>query len=175
VQFVNWVTIYDVRNGWGVWIAGASAVAVMALWFVMLLGSVRIFRTTTDPSLKRKQIVGACVFFVSTGPAMAVSLWVVISDYRLRSDLTSEHFMETEGSIQDAHIEPGGRSNPMYFRVGERWFALPYDHPQDCYPRDGEAIRIVFEASANHVHRGPPAHDILIMQLLHGCRIPVWG
>jgi hypothetical protein len=94
---------------------------------------------------------------------------------QLRRDLTSGHFMEIEGLIQDAHIEPGGRSNPMYFRVGEQWFALPYDHPQDCYPRDGEAIRAVFESLPDHVHRGPPAHDILIMQLPHGCRIPVWG
>jgi hypothetical protein len=84
---VTWVTIYDVRNGWGLWIAGASAAAVMALMFVVLLGSVRIIRTTTEPSLKRKQIVGACAFFVLTSPAMAVSLWSVISDYRLRRDL----------------------------------------------------------------------------------------
>jgi hypothetical protein len=172
---VTWATIYDVRNGWGLWIASASAVVLIANLSLILVGSVRLFRMASSPAQKRKHIGAAGLLFIIFGSLIALSLWVAISDYCLRADLNSGRYMEVEGVIEDAHIEAGARSNPMFFRVGERWFALPYGHPMDCYPHNAESVRLTFEPSADHAHAGPPAHDILIMQLTHACRIAVWG
>jgi len=172
---VNWVTIYDVRSGWTLWIAGTLTILLVSFELFLSFGWVRMFRMAPDVSQKRKNIFAATVFFAVLGPLTALTLWFAISDYVLRADLNGGRFMETEGPINDAHIESSGRSNSMYFRIGERWFKLPFHYSPECFPQDGEPANVVFEPSADLKHSGPPAHTVLKMQLLHGCKLPMWG
>jgi hypothetical protein len=147
---VNWVTIYDVRNGWTLWIAGASSICLLILFSLILFSSMRVIHMTSDRLRKRDQLIGAFSLCFASGSLMALSLWLAVSDYRHRSDLKFGHFVEVEGLIEDAHIEQAVHSaRHVFFRVGLRWFALPYDHPQDCFPHDGEPIKVAFEASAD--------------------------
>ena len=172
---MTWVTIYDVRNGWTFWVAGAGAIATtgFALWMLILF--VQRWELLRDLKEGRRNIAGAIILFSMLTALIAVSSVAFFSQNHLRDELNSGDVMKIEGIIESAHIERGCRSNPMYFRVAEDWFKVPYSQPRDCFPHLGEQVRIEFEPSANIFHRGPPAHRVLKMQLTHGCRIAVWG
>lgn len=169
------ITIYDVRNGWTLWIGGTGAVLFMCYGVWIGIATARLFHLESGRAKIRKNTVGLVGFFVMILFMISLSFWFSYDEYVRRSDLSSGRFLETQGVIEEAQIESSGRSNPMYFRIDNRWFKLPYGHPQDCYPHDGETAKLEFEAQADVKHRGAPAHTILRMQLTHTCRIGVWG
>ena len=172
---MNWLTIYDVRNGWGLWIAGTLTIATVVFDLFMLVVWVRVVRMASGPSQRRKQLFGGAALFATFAFVTALPLGVAVSNFLLRADLNSGRFMETEGLIDGAHIELSGRRNTMYFKIGERWFELPYDYSPECFPHDGEPVKVAFESSADVKHAGPPAHTILRMQMTHGCELPIGG
>jgi len=141
----------------------------------MALGTIRLSRSRDGQTRFKNNIVGFMTLFLMITFLICLSTWFSYDDYFRRAEFGSEHYLEAQGVIEDAHVESSGRSNPMYFRVGDRWFKLPYGHPQDCYPRSGELTKLDFAVTADNEHRGPPAHTIYRLQLKHGCRIGVWG
>jgi hypothetical protein len=171
---MTWVTIYDVETSWALWIAGGCTLLSAAFGIFLLIGIVRS-STENHGAQLRKSIVGLFALFASPIILFCLSVWSAYSNYALRSDLIAGRYLETEGFIEEARIEPSGKSISMYFRVGGRWFALPYQYPRSCYPHNGDPIKLVFEISADHPNSGAPAHDILRMQVTHPCSPFVWG
>jgi hypothetical protein len=172
---VNWFTIYDVRDGWAIWIVGILTVVLVGVGSLILVGTVRLARAVPGQSQKPPKPFAAAVVLVIFVAEIALSLWFMVSDHLLRADLNSGRFMETEGLIDGAHIEGTGRSKTMYFRIGDRWFELPFRYSPECYPHNGDVAKIAFESAANVKHAGPDAHVILRMQMTHACKLPIWG
>jgi hypothetical protein len=172
---MSWVTIYDVRSGWGSWVAGALAMILICFGSFMLVACARMFRRATGPAQRRQQLVGIAVLFGSLAFPIGLALWFVVSDYRLRADLNSGRIQEAEGLVDGGHIESSGRSNTMYFRIAELWFRVPFHFSPECFPHNGEPVKVAFEPVADVEHAGPLAHTILKMQLSHGCALPIWG
>jgi hypothetical protein len=168
---MNWVTIYGVRNGWGIWITGVLAIVsgIFTLWLILLFRE--LIEIAPSSPERRKRVVNAVMAFAMFGSTTALFSWLGILEFRYRADMKSGQFMEPQGAIEDVHIDNRGRSHSMLFRIGEHRFTLPgYGYPQDCSPLDGELVTVDFEMSSSLMPSGPPAYKVLMMRLAYPCK-----
>jgi hypothetical protein len=176
LEIMTWITIYDARTNWGLWFWGAIGVLWVAagLWLAYLCFFV--VPAKQRPALARHPIFAGLVLTVMNAALAGIFLWSAAADYRDRSDLSAGRFSEVEGIIEGTNFVSGSRSTTMYIRLGQRWFKVPYGHPQDCWPRLGEQTRILFRSMDDgRLWLGLPAYTVLRMELTHDCRMGVWG
>ncbi len=162
-----WVTVYDVRDGWTLWLSGGAAIVLLgaALFGVV---SIRTGRSRTKKTRTATIVFSSCCVLFAV-PAVAQ----FVADYTRRADLDGERFGREEGTVESLHIEDRFEDSPMYFRVSGRWFVVPDRIRRTCPPLNSETARVAFQSTPHQrTYGGEPAFTVLKLELAHGCN---WG
>lgn len=166
---MHWITIYDIENSRSVWVAAAISVAIACLGAFLVLETAGMDRSEAGRMTVKARTPAIISLSLATGLAFIASIWWFYDEYRDRWDYASGRYLTVEGQVEEVRVEVRPRSSTVYFQVGKDWFKLPYNHPGNCYPREGEAVELDASETAGLLHQGPPAHAIYKLRLGRDC------